>query len=145
MKMKFTFYLFAIFLYCFSGANAQWTQTNLKSQYVLSMTSNGGYVLAGTYNNGVYRSSDNGLTWTQVNNGLGNLNIRGLTTHNGKVYAGTEAGAFVTADNGLTWTDISYGLAGIYAIYDFVFVGSDILVGTLNSVYKSTDNGATWL
>jgi len=126
-------------------AHAQWQQTSLNNLSVLSLTALGGNIFAGTYGGGVYVSSNDGATWTQSNNGLTNLNVRGLAVHGNLVYAGTESGAFVSGDTGATWVNISNGLAGIYAIYDFVFLGStDIVIGTQSNVFKTTDSGASW-
>jgi len=144
MTKKITQLVLLIFTLSSAIVNAQWHQTTLNNKTIVSMTANSAGVFAGSYSDGVYRSTDDGVTWTQVNNGLNNLTIWGLAVSGDTLYAGTGMGAYRSTDNGDNWTDISNGLAGIYALYDFVFVGSDILVGTLNSVFKSTDHAASW-
>src|SRR5438477_11414174 len=131
MKTKITLSILIVLI--MFRANAQWTQTSLNNKIIMSMTAFGGNIFAGTYNYGVYKSTNDGTSWTQINNGLANLNVRGLAVNGNVVYAGTENGAFVSTDTGATWVSISNGLAGIYAIYDFVFMGSDIFAGTLSN------------
>ena len=48
-------------------------------------------VFAGTYSNGVYSTANFGATWTQMNNGLDNLNINSLRVSSGRyLFAGTD-------------------------------------------------------
>jgi hypothetical protein len=46
-------------------------------------------VFAGTWGGGVYLSTNNGTSWTQVNSGLGNTNIHSLGVSGTNLYAGT--------------------------------------------------------
>lgn len=91
--------------------NAQWIKTN--GPYggrVLSFTESGSYILAGTDAGGVYRSSDNGVTWIEANTGLTNKIVWSLTTSGPYVFAGTSIGVFRSSDNGASWTMTSTGL-----------------------------------
>jgi hypothetical protein len=63
-------------------------------------------VLAGTAGGGIFRSSDAGMTWTAINQGLENLDVRAIA-HNPSssiLFAGTRGGVFISSDNGNTWT-----------------------------------------
>ena len=53
-------------------------------------------IFAGTHEHGIFRSQDEGLTWEQVNTGLTNLDIHGISiSEEGVVFVGTEgAGVF---------------------------------------------------
>jgi photosystem II stability/assembly factor-like uncharacterized protein len=144
MKRKITQLTLLLLMLSSLIADAQWQQTTLNNKTIISMTASSTAVFAGSYNNGVYRSTDDGATWTQVNTGLNNLDVWGMAVSGDTVYAGTGNGAYRSTDNGDNWISISNGLAGIYAIYNFVFMGSSTLVGTLSNVYKSTDNCASW-
>lgn len=51
-------------------------------------------IYVGTYSNGVYRSSDNGTSWEQFNDGLDVININCLDVNpNNYVFAGTNGGS----------------------------------------------------
>src|SRR5438876_10121863 len=71
-------------------------------------------IYAGTTGGGVFRSTDGGVTWSAVNTGLSNLDVRALaidpltpTT----LYAGTSGGGvFKSNDMGGTWKVLNAGL-----------------------------------
>jgi len=57
-----------------------------------SLTGIGNLLFATIRFNGVYVSSDNGLSWTPINEGLGNLRTRNSTLAGGMLYVGTSTG-----------------------------------------------------
>jgi len=64
-----------------------------------------GHIFAGTYfGGGVFRSTDDGGTWTPVNNGLECGNIWSLAINSsGEIFAGTagcQEGVYRSTDNG---------------------------------------------
>ncbi len=61
---------------------------------VTSFAHVGNCIFAGTYYDGVYRSLDNGQTWTDINSGLSNRGVRSLALHNGHLFAGTTFSPF---------------------------------------------------
>ena len=69
-----------------------------------------GHILAG----GVFRSTDNGDSWTPVNNGLDCGNIWSLAINPvGTIFAGTAGcgtGVYRSTDNGDSWTLANIGL-----------------------------------
>jgi hypothetical protein len=95
---------------------------------------------------GVFRSTDNGASWLQVNNGLTNTNAAGITaTAGGALLAGTHgAGVWRSTDNGESWTSTSYPAVttngmhtfgnSIYALDGFFCTG----------LHRSRDDGVTW-
>ncbi len=72
---------------------------------------NADVVLAGSYGNGMYRSSDRGSSWTPANVGLTADAFRyiGLDPHDaGAILAGTEPGRiFRSTDAGVSWSELS--------------------------------------
>jgi gliding motility-associated-like protein len=132
-------------------------------------TSNSNYVYAATYGPcKYYRSSDNGVTFTQITSGLPASKRRmviGLTPHDSNfVYvlvtnSRTFEGIYLSTDKGLTFTQMSnkpnlmdYSKTGSgtggQAWYDLDMAvdplnKSVIYVGGVN-IFKSIDSGATW-
>ena len=68
----------------------------------LAINSNGD-IFSGTYGAGVFRSSDNGETWTQINNGLPDtyVNCLAISPITDTIFAETHR----STDNGETWVN----------------------------------------
>ena len=99
--------------------------------------------LAGTAGGKIYRSADDGATWTRINNSMNVTYIWDIVIDaNGMLYAGTENGIYYSNDNGTTWQGPVMSGKDVRAL---VIDGFDnIYAGTWGAgVYKSTD-GTTW-
>jgi hypothetical protein len=82
-----------------------------------------GTIFAGTAGcgTGVYRSTDNGDSWTLANIGLTSTDVAALAVNgrNYHVFAGTHSimgkggGMFRSADNGDTWTEQNRGFTAL--------------------------------
>jgi hypothetical protein len=103
-----------------------------------------------SYTGGVYKSTDGGETWTQVNSGLPyplahSVAISPNYADDSTVFAGTYHGVYKSTDGGETWTRMncyyyvqSVAISPDYANDPTVFAVTD------DGVYKSTDGGETW-
>ena len=120
-----------------------WRQTN--GPYggaIRSLTVNSnGHIFAGTYVGGIFRSEDNGDSWTAVNNGLTNLYMYALVINSsGHIFAGTNyGGAFKSEDNGDSWEEVNTGLMSTNIRALAINSSGYIFAGTAgNGVYCST-------
>ena len=108
-----------------------------------------GTVFAGTWK-GIYRSTDNGETWTEINNGLANTSVSSLLLKDDAVFAGTADigyGVFVSRDRGESWTASNNGLTpnGIREVYSLMMSGSTLFAATdAGPLMHSRDEGKNW-
>jgi hypothetical protein len=125
-------------------AQAQWVQTN--GPYggrLYSILVNGSDVWAGAYGAGVFRSTNNGASWTAVNSGLTSFSLRVIMVNGSSLFAGTDGGAFRSTNNGGTWTQVNSGLAN--NVRALISTGSNLCAGTYGGgVFLSTNNGGNW-
>ena len=141
------FYVLLIVLLINNAVNAQWQQTNGPySGTIRCIAINGSNTFAGT-TGGIYLSTDNGGSWTPVNNGLSCLDVKALAISGNNIFAGTIGGGmFLSTDNGSNWKAVNNGLPGINNhILSLTISGDNIFAGTVrDGVFLSTDNGSSW-
>ena len=100
-------------------------------------------IYAGTATNGLYRSSNNGVSFTPVNNGLTNFNVFGMAVIGTTLLAGTPSGVFKSSDNGLNWTISSNGLTNL-SVNAMAAKNGKFYAGTWGGLFVSSDNGSSW-
>jgi photosystem II stability/assembly factor-like uncharacterized protein len=107
---------------------------------------------AGTWNGGVFKSTDSGGTWAAANTGLPTtyIYIQALAinpTTPATLYAGTSDGVFKSTDSGGTWAAANTGLTylDVTALAINPTTPATLYAGTyVGGVFKSTDSGGTW-
>jgi photosystem II stability/assembly factor-like uncharacterized protein len=111
---------------------------------VASFTISRGELFAGNPG-GVFRSSDLGTSWGEVNGGLTDLAVWSLTAHHGFLFVGTnDSGVFRSSEDGLRWQPASAGLTDTH-VRALATDGSTLYVGTLSGVFRSLDDGVSWV
>jgi N-acetylneuraminic acid mutarotase len=125
----------------------------------------GGYFMPGYSGSDVWRSTDNGATWT-LQTGQPGWTVRSghssVAMPDGSIvlmggghdwYAPTNNDVWRSTDNGVTWTQLTAHAGwtarshqSSVAIPDgsIVLMGGYDATGARNDVWRSTDNGATW-
>ena len=93
---------------------------------VLALVRNSDYVFAGTLGGGVFRSADNGETWTTVNNGLTEPAILSLAGTTGSVLEG-----------GITLAVYSLGLAIPFLLTAIAFTRMTTAFGWVKRHYSA--------
>ncbi len=78
---------------------------SLSTPYIYALAVSGTNIFAGADGDGVFRSTNNGTTWTLVSTGITNTRIFALATSGTNLYAGTfGGGVFLSTNNGTNWT-----------------------------------------
>ena len=101
----------------------------------------GNTLFVGTNGSGIFRSSDNGTTWSVANNGLGtNLSVSGLAANSTNIFAIARGSLLTSVDLGNSWVGASTAttITAVITHRDWVYIisGGDVL--------RSTNNSATW-
>jgi len=128
------------------GATWTWVNNGLPSAFVYALTTapnaGGGTDLYAGTTRGIFRTSNNGNSWTNVS--FVYSNVRGLAvTPDGAILAATGSDIVRSSDAGATWTETNTHLMA----HDFAVNpnGSSIFACSFSSgVFKSTDGGVTW-
>lgn len=117
------------------------------SQYLVK----GSFRFIATEFDGIFRSSDNGVTWNVVNTFLDNLDIIALVVRGNDLIAGSGSGfdgIYRSTDNGDTWSNIATGtfIIGVGSLTagggGTIFAGGGF--GSAG-VMRTTNNGINWL
>src|SRR5690606_37127296 len=133
-------------VYYSTNGGEDWIQRGLSGQTVYSITIDGeGALFAGTKDNGVYKSTDNGLTWVQINNGLYNKNIFRVKIGPGNLLfacSESDGGIYRSTNFGEGWeiTGVTAGAVNRAIINET----GDIFAATLFGVQKYNGKSGDW-
>ena len=131
---------------------AQWQMMNspLATPEItkLSVAPNG-YIYAQTSNKELFRSDDNGLTWSKISTLINSANNFTFGS-DGKIYATSGGGIAISTDLGLTWERKELTLDG--SITDIEITNSGYIIACeyyldqyyMNGIYVSTNGGSQW-
>ncbi len=124
---------------------AQWIQTNGPEggtvQSFVKDSLNRWFI--GTMGNGVYYSTNEGVSWIISNNGLTYARVNGMALDSTNfLYAATERGLFRSSNSGALWTATYFSSNVIYSIT--VDASNRLFVSTGSTVWMSTDNGSSF-
>jgi photosystem II stability/assembly factor-like uncharacterized protein len=141
-------------LYQSTNGGKSWThftQSGIPADTAIwSLTMINDTIFAGTVG-GLYFSTDNGSDWTQIISGLpSNVRINSITARGNGIFAGSDTnGIFESTDGPKTWSAFdNFGSATLgdtaMHINQLVPMGNKLFAVTLNGVFVSSNNGASW-
>ncbi|MBE0572723.1 MAG: hypothetical protein IH618_14365 [Ignavibacteriaceae bacterium] len=151
----YTLFIIQLFI-AFTSISSQdfWERSNgLDSTTIYSMAINSdGHIFVGNGIDGVYRSTDNGVSWSNIGPNLGSYNysIQEIyINQNDNIIIGisdefADGGMYRSTDSGNSWT--AFGIAEHPVFCMAVNSNGDIFAGTASvGIYRSTDNGNSWM
>lgn len=135
----------------------QWEFMGLAGESISDIAiDDSGYVYVASWT-GVYKSTDNGISWVFKNNGLEIADaIKFFIDYEGNIYLGaigfsnTGCGLYKSTDRGENWVKIADTLNSkpVNTFYDVTIIPNEpdgtIYVSNYYGVHRSTDNGQTW-
>lgn len=127
-----------------NGTIDDWMYKNFKEKFVSTVFETaGGTVFIGS-NNSLFRSTDSGKSWKQVNVGNGTMK---LAESNGVLLATYKEGILKSTDDGQTW-DRVLSEGGVGVAVERIDGGFAAIVSNTNtqtnSIHISKDSGKTW-
>lgn len=97
----------------------------------------------GTGGGDVYKSTDNGTTWTSQSVGASNKIKQIVIDSNDNIYALSNGdGVYESTDGGSSWTQINSGLSTLQVKNGVIDSADNIYIGTTYGVYKY--DGSSW-
>lgn len=103
----------------------------------------GGALIFTCTSQGVYRSADNGATWSQKSAGITDPRTSGIIYTQGSVIVVTPSGVFRSADQGDTWQTAGLEKKDVRCI---AAIQGVLVAGTNGEgIYRSVDLGKNWV
>ena len=145
--------LIVLLLFTLNTAFSQWNQTaGLVGVNCQRFVNLGNTTFVGTNANGIWKSTDGGLSWTQCNNGLNpntdySITELAILGSNTIIAATYDNGVFKSNDNGANWTNITGTLpASTTFPVTAITANSTMIIAGVESqgIYYSIDSGTTW-
>lgn len=132
-------------IYTFDASNESWTLTGLNGIDIRDILFDGSTIYAAGYGQGVYRSNDGMISWTQLSSNLPNLNVQALAIAGTDIIAATYGGGIARLDEGAAnWIALDAGFAYIRSLA--VTDNNVIYAGTYgDGMLRSNDNGNSWV
>jgi len=130
------------------SANAQsiaWSRvsTPYSGAIIQMMIDQAGDIFAVDQFSGLYRSSDNGVSWISANSGLDPEYLNSMVfDSSGTIYAGSStSGVYKSTDRGNSWSSTSWS-TGVNAV--LALPGGSVYAAGTSIVIHSGDGGRTW-
>lgn len=128
------------------GLNWSVINTGFDLSGIFSLVKKDNIIFAGTYEDGLLKSENNGANWSQVNvngnfgTGIFKLGVSGTNLF---AYANTGSAYYVSSNNGVNWSN-AMGMTGgvLGCLLDNT---TSFYAATYKGLYRSTNNGFNWL
>lgn len=125
-----------------TGKPPGWISGSTNNPLIYDIITSGPELFASSYDK-IYRSSDSGETWIELNTRFDSYRINDLLAWQGMIYAATPTGIYRSLDSGNTWNKTGAELQSQYVStltsgQGYLFAMGDSLA------WSSSDSGRTW-
>ncbi|HVO73328.1 MAG TPA: T9SS type A sorting domain-containing protein, partial [Ignavibacteriaceae bacterium] len=123
-----------------------WVHLNEMPQVEELCLNNNGYLFAGTHDQGLFYSTDEGNNWAASTNGLTDIHVYSMVVNSaGFIFAGGQGGGvFRSTDKGNEW--VALNVLAVPANSPYLALTPDNYIYAVGpDVYYSSDNGETWI
>ena len=133
-----------------SSSTPNWTNITdtLSSGYIYKIGIDSSGVVFVLSDVGVFRSTDNGNTWQNVNGIPATYNFSLLFSPWGDIFiggGGDGGGIYRSTDDGMNWTNYQDGLTNSALLSLALNRDGTLFAGTYDGVFCSNDTGKTWI
>ncbi len=115
-----------------------------------TITTNGSDLFVGTWG-GIYKSSDNGISWSLLNTSFGvDTTVNALIAVGSNIFAGVSDGygfnkdVFLSTDNGVSWNEMNNGLDPRFLPSSFATDGTNVFFSEQGYIYLFDNKTNTW-
>jgi len=142
--MKKIIFIFIFTAFLTNYINAQWVLTNDTIWHdVEAFSDNGNYLFAAVPSDGVYKTSNNGLTWSLFNVKINARTANCIAAKNNMVFLATDTGLYKSTNNGNNWFIVD-NLIGNY-IEAVTVAESFLFIGKYDGIFRSDNWGTNWV
>jgi photosystem II stability/assembly factor-like uncharacterized protein len=132
-----------IFISNNNGLNWLKSNSGLSFPYVNSLAFIDNNIFVGTFNQGLFLSSNKGAEWNYL--GLIKDNVCGSAVIDKNLFIGTSGkGILLSTDLGSTWVYSNNGLTNVANLHVFIFDGTNFYAGSNSGVFLSKNKGSNW-
>ncbi len=132
-------------IYYSTNLGNEWSASRLSGNSINSISSSPNGYVYNTTGQLVFRSTDQGLNWIQITNGLPAAYLNQVTcSSQDLVFLATSEGLFRTIDFGTNWERIDSGFSDTNIKGVLYCSNGDVYSYTNWSIYRSTDDGSSW-
>jgi photosystem II stability/assembly factor-like uncharacterized protein len=130
-------------LFSSTDYGANWSVAGLVGLDVITLSVEGTKIYAGT-NDGIYISSDNGISWNSISADLTNVYVLCFAAMDNTLFVGSYGKVYVSTNGGLNWNSVGK-FSSALEIRALLAVGQYVYAGTSDGLYLTTNNGSSWI
>jgi photosystem II stability/assembly factor-like uncharacterized protein len=133
-------------IYYSTDLGNEWSNSSLNGYNINSINASpNGYVYA-TTGQLIFKSTDQGLNWIQITNGLPAAYLKQVTSSSEDlVFLATSEGLYRSIDYGANWERIDSGFFSNYVKGLNISLDGNIYAYLDSNIYRSPDNGLSWI